>query len=149
MTCNSHDPNVKFAVKHPEGSEPNATVVQLLAMRPKYEKREISCALVHQLAKSAKVSSMEVGRTLDLLEYRINLCQLGLFGHKPVSKIMAPAKPSDEIAQAIKAMLKEDGSMPCVKIWELAKAFKLPKMTAASYCAYLKVKIKPCQIGAF
>lgn len=149
MTCNSHDPNVKFALKHTEGSEPNATIKQLLAMRPKIYKKEISCALAHQLGKSAKVPVAEVGRTLDLLEYRINLCQLGLFGHKPVSKIMAPAKPNDEIAQAIKAMLEKDGSLSCAKIWELAKAFKLPKMTAASYCAFFKVKIKPCQLGAF
>lgn len=149
MTCNSHDPNVKFALKHASGSEPHATLKQLLTMRPKTDKKEISCALAMQLAKSAKITPAEVGRTLDILEYRINLCQLGLFGHKPVSKIMAPAKPNPEIAAAIKAQLEADGSLSCAKIWELAKAFKLPKMTAAAYCAYLKVKIKPCQLGAF
>lgn len=149
MTCNSHDPNVKFALKHAQGSEPNETLKQLLALRPKTDKKEISCALAMQLGKSAKTIPMDVGRTLDILEYRINLCQLGLFGHKPVSKIMAPAKPNAEMAAAIKAKLTTDGSLSCSEIWELAKAFKLPKMTMASYCAYLKVKIKPCQLGAF
>lgn len=149
MTCNSHDPNAKFAVKHEAGAEPCTALKQLLDMRPKTERREISCALAMQLAKSAQTTPAEVGRTLDILEYRINLCQLGLFGHKPVSKIMAPAKPGEEIARAIKAMQEPDGSLSCAKIWELAKTFKLPKMTATSYCAYFKVKIKPCQLGAF
>lgn len=148
MTCNSHDRNVKFALKHAQGSEPDATLKQLLALRPKADK-EISCALAMQLGKSAKAKPEDVGRTLDILEYRINLCQLGLFGHKPVSKIMAPAKPSAEMAAAIKTRLTADGSLSCAEIWELAKDFKLPKMTTASYCAYLKVKIKPCQLGAF
>lgn len=149
MTCSSHDPNVKFALKHPENATPNVTVERLLAMRPKVYKKEISCALAHQIAKSAKVSPAEVGFSLDLLEYRINLCQLGLFGHKPVSKIMAPAKPTTEIANVIKAAMEADGSLSCAKIWELAKTFKLPKMVTASYCAFLKIKIKPCQLGAF
>ena len=149
MTCHSHDPNVKFALKHAQGSEPSATLQQLLTMRPKTDKKEISCALAMQLAKSAKISPAEVGRSLDILEYRINLCQLGLFGHKPVSKIMAPAKPNPEIADTIKATLKADGFLTCIQIWELAKTFKLPKMTTASYCAYFKVKIRPCQLGAF
>lgn len=148
MTCNSHDPNVKFALKHAQGSEPNETLKQLLALRPKTDK-EISCALAMQLGKSAKTTPADVGRTLDILEYRINLCQLGLFGHKPVSKIMAPAKPNAEMTEAIKTRLAADGSLSCAEIWELAKDFKLPKMTTAAYCAYLKVKIKPCQLGAF
>ena len=149
MTCSSHDPNVKFALKHAQGSEPSASLQQLLAMRPKTDKKEISCALAMQLAKSAKITPAEVGRSLDILEYRINLCQLGLFGHKPVSKIMAPAKPNAEIADTIKATLDADIALTCIQIWELAKTFKLPKMTTASYCAYLKIKIRPCQLGAF
>lgn len=147
MSSNVNEP--KFALKHEDNNEPSPVVKQLLSMRPKSEKKDISCALAMQLAKSAKVEPIEVGRTLDILEYRINLCQLGLFGHKPVSKILIPEKPSSEIAQAIKNELSEDGSLSCAQIWELAKSLKLPKMTMAAYCGHLKIKIKPCQIGAF
>lgn len=147
MNSNVNDP--KFALKHEQNSEPNPVVKQLLSMRPKSEKKDISCALAMQLAKSAKVEPVEVGRTLDILEYRINLCQLGLFGHKPVSKILIPEKPVGEIAQIIKNKLNEDGSLSCAQIWELAKSLKLPKMTVTAYCAHLKAKIKPCQLGAF
>lgn len=147
--CNSHDPNIKFAEKHAEAAEPNPVLKQLLSMRPRTDKKELSCALAMQLGKSAKVSPAEVGRTLDILEYRINLCQLGLFGHKPVSRILAAGKPGEEIAKAIKAAITSEGTIACSTIWELAKTFKLPKMTMASYCLYLKAKIKPCQLNAF
>lgn len=144
-----HDPNVKYAEKHDAGAEPDPVLKQLLGMRPKTDKKELSCSLAMQLGQSARLNPAEVGRTLDILEYRVNLCQLGLFGHKPVSRILAAAKPGEEIASAVKAAIQPDGGITCAAIWELAKALKLPKMTVASYCLHLKAKIKSCQLGAF
>lgn len=145
----SHKPDAKFAVKHAPGAQPNNDLEQILYAKGAAGRREVSCALALQLAQTVGLSPAETGRSLDILEYRINLCQIGLFGHKPVSKIMSPVKPAPEVAAAIKNMLTDDGALSCAQIWDLAKTFKLPKITAAAYCAYLNVKIKPCQLGAF
>ena len=35
------------------------------------------------------------------------------------------------------------------KAWEIAKRFEISKMKVSSVCEQLKIKIKPCQLGAF
>ena len=42
-----------------------------------------------------------------------------------------------------------DGNLSCEKAWEIARRFDVSKMKVSSVCEQLKIKIKPCQLGAF
>ncbi len=91
----------------------------------------------------------EVGRTLDLLEIRISRCQLGLFGYAAEGKIVRRENPViPELEKAIRSRLS-DSRLPCAAAWEIAAEWKIPRMKIASACEELKIKIKPCQLGAF
>jgi hypothetical protein len=42
-----------------------------------------------------------------------------------------------------------DGKLSCESAWEIARRFDASKMKVSSVCEQLKIKIKPCQLGAF
>jgi hypothetical protein len=109
----------------------------------------VSCAAAHKVAKETGVTPMETGVVIDLLEYRIGRCQLGLFGYGPEKKRVQPAKSvPQELAAAIKDALVND-RLPCSACWALAKTYDMTRMQASAACEALGVKIQPCQLGAF
>jgi hypothetical protein len=90
-----------------------------------------------------------VGKTADLMEYRLVKCQLGLFGYKPGSDILTPATPENPaVVEAIRNGLV-DGRLPCKTAWKIAADHDVRKMTVSAACEALGIKIKPCQLGAF
>jgi hypothetical protein len=90
-----------------------------------------------------------VGKTADLLNMKLVKCQLGLFGYTPEKKIVKPKAASTiKLESAIQDSLAE-GALPCAKAWEIARNFDISKMTVSAVCEQLKIKIKPCQLGAF
>jgi len=109
----------------------------------------ISCVQAERIAAELKLSMGEVGVAVDVAEIRIVKCQLGLFGYGP--KKMA-VKPADAVApdleQAIRRSLV-NGRMPCLASWEIARQFGIKKMDVSAACEALKIKVKPCQLGAF
>jgi len=110
---------------------------------------KISCASGHKIAGQLDVPPAEVGITVDLLEIRINKCQLGLYGYSPKNRIVKPAeKVSPELEEAILKTLS-DNRLPCSAAWEIAKRFNIPKMEVSWACEALKIKISTCQLGAF
>ena len=83
------------------------------------------------------------------MEIRIGKCQLGLFGHGKNDKPVKPAKTiRTDIEEAIKEALVNN-RLSCKAAWEIAEKFGVPKMRISSLCEALKIKIKPCQLGAF
>jgi hypothetical protein len=52
------------------------------------------------------------------------------------------------MAAAINASLI-DGRLPCLAAWEIAKRFGVAKAMISAACEAMKVKISPCQLGAF
>ncbi|MGD1987495.1 MAG: hypothetical protein PVF30_13460, partial [Desulfobacterales bacterium] len=89
------------------------------------------------------------GKTADLLEMTLAKCQLGLFGYKPNKKIVkAKAPENSDLEKAIRDALI-DGKLPCRKAWDIARRQDLSKMAISAVCEHLKIKIKPCQLGAF
>ncbi len=53
-----------------------------------------------------------------------------------------------ELEKEIRSRLS-NGRLPCAAAWEIAAERKIPRMKVSSACEALKIKIKPCQLGAF
>ena len=134
-----------YAAKHPEGTETNPEIAQ--AIKLKLSDNRISCAALHKIVNELGVSPVETGKTLDLLDHRISKCLLGLFGYE--KKILRPVQnPEPELAHSIKTFLIAK-ALPCADAWKIADDFKITKRRVAEVCDALKIKIKPCQLGAF
>lgn len=111
--------------------------------------RKLPCAVAFDVAELLGVSPDEVGRAADLLELRLVKCQLGLFGYRPQKSIVKPAASvPPELEKAILAGLIDD-RLPCKTTWKIAKRLGIQKMKISAACDAMKIKIRPCQLGAF
>ena len=144
----THSDAGRYAVKHTPGLKPDEQMAS--AVRSKTKEGELACADAEQIGAEQGAPMAEVGRTSDLLEIRISRCQLGLFGYTTKDgKNVRPDNSMDpELEQAIRNGLS-DGRLPCAAAWEIAAERKIPRMNISSACEALKIKIKPCQLGAF
>ena len=137
----------KFADKHNSDTKIDERIKNALEQETK--NNEVPCAVAFKIAKKLEIPPSDVGKTADLLEMHLVKCQLGLFGYKPDKKIVKPKAPEDSnLEKAIRDALI-DGKLPCRKAWDIARSQDLSKMTISGVCEYLKIKIKPCQLGAF
>jgi len=129
------------------GAALNETIVAKI--KEKISENRISCAEAHGIAVNLKVDPAEVGTAIDLLEVRIIKCQLGLFGHGKEKNILAlPDKIDPEIEPAILSSLVND-RLSCYAAWDIAKRFNVSKATVSAVCEKMRIKISPCQLGAF
>lgn len=109
----------------------------------------LGCADAFAIAKELGVSPREVGAAADRMNVHLHHCQLGLFGHRPEKKIVKSLEEVDpRLASAIREGLVGN-RLPCRTAWDIAEAFQLEKMAVSAACETLKVKIRPCQLGAF
>jgi hypothetical protein len=142
-----HQKGQKFADKHGVDVRVNEGVKEHIIGQTK--NNELACAKAFKIADELNVSAAEVGKTADLLNMKLVKCQLGLFGYTPEKKIVKPKAASTiKLESAIQDSLAE-GALPCAKAWEIARNFDISKMTVSAVCEQLKIKIKPCQLGAF
>jgi len=74
----THEDAGHYAAKHTVGTEPAAEITE--AVRDKIKDGHISCAAMHKIASDLKKTPAEVGVAVDLIEARLNKCQMGLFG---------------------------------------------------------------------
>ena len=119
------------------------------AVRLKTVDGEIACADASSITGELNVAMSEIGVTLDLLGIRITKCQLGLFGYAPRKMIILAAETvTPELEKAIRDALM-DHRLSCAASWEIAARLGVPRMKVSSACEALKIKIKPCQLGAF
>lgn len=136
-----------FATKH--GADTTVDTDIKNAVMEKAKDGHLPCAAAFAIAKALQVAAADVGRTVDLMEYRLTHCQLGLFGYQPRKKIVAPAATvADDLAAAIRGALVS-GRLPCIAAWAIADTLGLGKRDLSGACETLGVKIKPCQLGAF
>ena len=144
----THSDAGRYAAKHGKGGSTDEKIAA--AVRTKVAAGELACAGAEKISGELGVAMAEVGRTADLLEIRIGRCQLGLFGYDaPGGRIVKPAgavKPG--IEAAIRGRLS-NGRLPCIAAWEIAADKKIPRLDVSSACETLKIKVKPCQLGAF
>ena len=136
-----------FSEKHAAGASVDDTIKSKISEQAK--DRELSCAVAFKIAEDLNVAPADVGKALDLLEFKLIKCQLGLFGYLPEKKIVKAKPPaSQDLEAAIRGALV-DGTLSCRSSWDIARQFKVPKMTVSAACEALKIKIRPCQLGAF
>jgi hypothetical protein len=142
-----HQKGQKFADKHGVEVRVNELIKEHIIGHTK--NNELACAKAFKIADELNVSAAEVGKTADLLNMKLVKCQLGLFGYTPEKKIVKPKAASTiKLESAIQDSLAE-GALPCAKAWEIARHFDISKMTVSAVCEQLKIKIRPCQLGAF
>ncbi len=137
----------KFSEKHPPGARPDPELAQLVQKR--MHSGRISCAAAHKIAHQAGTTPAEIGRTIDLLEGRLEKCQLGLFGYGPEKKVV---KPAPAVSSELQAMINAkviNGKLSCSDAWQIAQQLSIGKLEVAAACETLAIKIKPCQLGAF
>lgn len=143
----THEDEGHYRLKHPAGSSPDPAVVAALA--DKADQGRVTCEDAHATAAELGLSPAEVGKTADLLEYRIVRCQLGLFGYAPEKSVV---RPLDQVPAALHDRLRQggvDGMVGCLTCWEIAQELGLEKMTVSAACETLGMKISQCQLGAF
>ena len=72
-----------FTAKHTAGDRPDKKIAEAIKKRSK--DNELPCAVAFAIAKEIGVSAEDVGKTVDLLNFRLVKCQLGLFGYTPMA----------------------------------------------------------------
>ena len=142
----THKDEGHYSDKHEPGVRPDERVAA--AVREKAVSGEIACADAERIGAAMGVTLAEMGRTIDLLELRIARCQLGLFGYPEGKAIPPVTEVAADLEEAIRGGLT-GGKLPCKKAWEIAAGRKILRMAVSSACEALKLKIKPCQLGAF
>jgi len=142
----THKDTGNYAGKR-HGAELDETIATKI--KEKTSEKRISCAEAHSIATELNITPGEVGTAIDLLEVRIIKCQLGLFGYGKEKNIpVLSDKVNPDIESSIRSALVND-RLPCLTAWELAKKFHISKPIIAAVCESMKIKISPCQLGAF
>lgn len=137
----------RYAAKHAQDRKPEKRIAD--AVKKRAVGSEINCADAAAIAENLHVEMLKVGETIDLLEIRLMRCQLGLFGFFGKKLIVEPAAAvSPELEKAIYGSLV-DGRLPCLSAWRIADGMSIARMDVTSACEALKIRIKPCQLGAF
>jgi hypothetical protein len=143
----SLDKGKKFSDKHGPNAQADPITTDRIKKRAK--NGEIACAVAFQIVEELALSPAEIGQAIDLLEFRISKCQLGLFGYGPQKKAVKPKTPENQqLEEAIRDALV-DAKLACRDAWSIASRFNIPKMSVSAACEALEIKIKPCQLGAF
>jgi len=143
-----HQDEGHYAGKHPEGTKLNERAAEALTMRVKNER--ISCRAAHEAASEAGITPEAAGKALDLMEVRINGCQLGLFGHKSdhgKADLNLPEN-AEKLVRAVVSRADENG-ISCKLLWEAAADAVGSRVHAAAVCEEQGIKIHSCQLGAF
>ncbi len=136
-----------FSEKHGPGVVPSPLIRHQIENR--LQNDELWCASAFKIARALDVSAGEVGKTADLMNVRLARCQLGIFGFGARKKIVQPVdSPVDGLEDAIRAALVEQ-RLPCRAAWNIARKFKVAKMTVSGVCESIGIRIGPCQLGAF
>jgi len=114
------------------------------------EDGEISCAGAMQIATELGESKLTVGRMLDQMGIHLGKCQLGLFGciHPENRVVQTAPTVSPELEAEIREALQGE-CLPCAMAWRIAQGRKIPPVDVSAACECLKIRVKPCQFGAF
>lgn len=143
----AHEDKGKYFKKHPKGTSVDESLRQEILEKARDNK--ISCAAAEEIARRGKARMEELGVAIDMLNIGITKCQLGLFGFSDRQKrVDAAASVSAGLESAIREALTGEW-LSCADAWALAERLELPRINICAACEYLKIKIKPCQLGAF
>ena len=143
----TRDKGQKFSEKHGPAATVDSLIKEKIIEQAKGGK--LPCAVAFKIGDELKTPPAEIGKTLDLMDFEIVKCQLGLFGYTPDKKIVKSELPENPaLTDAIRVALVDE-KLPCQVAWEIASKFQVAKMKVSNACEALNIKIKPCQLGAF
>lgn len=142
----THEDEGHYGLKH-KGKTLDSTIAKALEKRA--DNGTVSCSAVHAVASELAIPPAEAGVQADLMELRLTRCSLGLFGYGAEENKLMPAESvlpdlSDAIDNAA-----DEGRISCLACWIIAKATNTKRKDVAAACEAKKLKIKPCQLGAF
>jgi hypothetical protein len=141
------DKRNKFSAKHGPDATPDRFIEEEILKQGKNS--EIPCAVAFEIARTLQVLPDAVGMTVDLMNFKLTKCQLGLFGYQPQKKIVKhPDRVTEDLKNAI-ADQRVQGRLSCRSAWDIASGLKVGKMKVSGACEAMDVKIKDCQLGAF
>ncbi|MBC8200133.1 MAG: hypothetical protein H8E80_08865 [Desulfobacteraceae bacterium] len=139
--------NKQFAQKHKSGLKPdNLIKAEILNCSVK---GKLPCFVAFKIATKLRVSPGDVRKTVDLLNFRLAKCQLGLYGYQPKKKKVKPKMPLDQSLKNAITDAVVDGKLSCKKVWEIASLCNVHKLRVSCACEAMKIKIIKCQLGAF
>ena len=139
--------NNKFPAKHQDRAQINNVIKNEILKQNKDSK--LPCFVAFKIAKELQVSPGDVGKAVDLLNFRLAKCQLGLYGYQPKKRKVKPKMPLDQgLKNAITDALVE-GKLTCKKVWDIASLYNVHKLRVSCACEAMKIKIIKCQLGAF
>ncbi len=135
----------------PEGITPDEDIVE--AIQARLADGMLACASAFAIAHDLEVEPLTVGKAADVLQIRLNRCQLGLFGYPGKqgwdnSNVAALPVPYG-LPEALTSAKDAAGHLSCAKAWEIASEFEISRMQVGYLADKLGIKITPCQLGAF
>jgi hypothetical protein len=136
-----------FSTKHGSDERPDTSIKIEILKQTQNEK--IPCAVAFEISKALQISPKKVGKTADLMNFKLTKCQLGLFGYQPHKKIVKPLDSINvDLKDAVSDALVQE-RLSCMQAWDIASRLQVSKMTVSGACETMGIKIKDCQIGAF
>ena len=143
----AHQDKGKYFEKHPKQTKIDENLKQ--EIRQQTQDNNISCKAAEKISREKNIAMSEIGLTIDMLNINIVQCQLGLFGYDgKTKKVSAAETVPPDLESDIRAALVEN-RLPCVAAWGIADKMKIKRLDVCAACEKLKIKIKPCQLGAF
>ncbi len=143
----AHEDKGKYFQKHPAGTKVDEALKQEVSKQAK--DNNISCKAAEKISQNTKKTLSEIGVAIDMLNINIAQCQLGLFGFDgKVKRVPAADHVTPELEAAIRGALV-NGKLPCTAAWGIADQLKIKRLDVCAACENLKIKVKPCQLGAF
>jgi len=146
----THEDAGKYAAKHPPGTTLNEQIAE--AIREKSPDGMLACGTGEKISKELEVEISEVGITADLLEMKVKMCQLGLFGYGDKPNHGKDIRAADSVSEEMKSALEgaaENGVVTCAALWTIADRLGAKRKAVSAACDTLKLKIRACQLGAF
>ncbi|HOX14837.1 MAG TPA: hypothetical protein P5347_00185 [Smithellaceae bacterium] len=143
----AHQDKGKYFKKHPEGTKVAEDLKQEILKQVK--DNNIACKAAEKIAQKTNVPLSEIGVGIDLLNFNIVQCQLGLFGFDGKQKrVPAAATVAPDLEAAIRTALVNN-RLSCVAAWTIADKLGVKRLDVCAACENLQIKVKPCQLGAF
>jgi hypothetical protein len=143
----AHEDKGKFFKKHPAGTTVSDKLKE--AVQKSAKNNNVACKAAEKIAETTGFPLGEVGVAIDMLNINIVQCQLGLFGLDGKQKKVQPAPSvAPELEAAIRKALVS-GRLSCASAWEIAGQLGVKRLEVCAACENLKIKVKPCQLGAF
>jgi hypothetical protein len=136
--------------KHPEDTSEDSRVAETIKKAAKDTR--ISCKEANRLAIELGVTMEEIGLNADLLEIKVELCQLGLFGYGRTKGTHHVLKPPQQVAPNIEKEIQsalKAGRLHCLDAWNIAQTQGISKKEVCEAADAMGIKTTACQLGVF